>query len=342
MSNEKTSTADATQLTVSEMRKDPDVRSRPLNEIVFDTAMSDKKDVETNKKSASGTDDKKAKDAKDDETINGSGDALSEDDDGQPKKSKGLEKKFKKLTAERTDLKNANDALMARLAALEEKVTGKTDNKSVVKQNADDFKFDVAKPKLGDFKDIVEYNEAVSDWNYDRREAQKEAKQAVTKQKETSDKLFTDFFKKGSEIEKELGLTKGEFEATVRDEDFKISPNAAVALAEMDGDTGNRIIWQIASDDDTRDQFNSMSPAKQLTFIGKLEAKLEATKDSKSNGGNGFSKAPVSKSKSPGKDIKGSSNATKFDTSKSVRDLAGSVEFKTQADYRRYRAQNKK
>lgn len=342
MSNEKTSTNDAPQLTVSDLRKDPDVRSRPLNEIDFDSAMSGKKDVETkDKSSGSDPDASKSKEVKEGETDDESKDASGKENEGQPNRSKGLEKKFKKLTAERTSLKEANDALMARLAALEEKVTGKTDNKSVVTQEQD-FKFDKAKPKLGDYKDIVEYNEAVSDWNYDRREAQKEAKLAVTKQSETSNKLFNDFFEKGKVLEKELGLEPGEFAATVQDEDFKFSPEAAVELAKMDGDIGNRIIWQIASDEATKESFMKLTSAKQLTFIGKLEAQLEAkSKDTSSNGGNGFSKQPISKAKAPGKTPKGTSSVSKFDSSRPVNELAA-TKFESQADYRRARNQNKK
>lgn len=338
MTSQKPENQNGNTLVVSsEMLKDSDFRSRPVNSLSFDTASE--KD-ETKEKEESALPDKDEPDEQQDDETEGSENESSSDDDSTtpPKKSKGLEKRFKKLTAERTSLKEQNDLLLARLADIEARLAGSS--KKEEPKAKSDFTFDKPKPKLDDFDTVADFNEAIADWKYDQRKAQDKHEEQVSQQRQSGDNLFKTFFSKGKNIEKELGLESGEWDATVRDDTFKVSTAAAYAAAEMDGNLGAHVLYHIASDEETRSKFEAMNERQQVAFIGKLEAKFEVQEELKSKGGNKNDKV-ITKAKPPGKSIKGSSNTVKFDRSRSVNELAGSVDIKSQADFKRLRNQHR-
>ena len=319
-----------------EILSNPEFRQQPMNQASLATALAEKKANEKSK-SDSEPDDVKAKEAQS-ETDKDEIDDSDEDKGGEasPGRSKGIERKFKKLTSERTALKEQNDLLLAKLAEIETKLNGKTGDEPAKKETSPttSFKFDKPKPKLDDFDTVADHAEAVAEWTYEKNRAKERAEAAETEQKQTFEKTANDFFSKGKAVEKELGLESGEWEATVRDEDFKISTPAAEGL--KGSEYGAQIAYEIGSDDKLKDKFNKMTPIQQLTLIGKLEAKYESKSgEDEKQGRNGLN---ISKAQPPAKNLKSSTKAPALNGNKSMHEIA-KIGFKSQREYKQIRNQ---
>lgn len=331
-----TSPAPVDSVVSKNLLKDADFRSRPISEVSIQTALADAAKAKADEKvtkDESATSSTEEKESKVDEGKGeGSNESSSEDD--KVKGSSGLKKRFSKLTAEKATLKEQNDTLLARLADLEAKVSGKKVEESTKTQT--DFKFDKPKPKLDDFDSIADHAEAVAEWTYAKNRAQERAETEVVGRQQSERKTIDDFLEKGNALDKELGLEPGEWQETVRGEHYMLPPYAAQAVAAMDGLVGAKVLYHIASDEAVADKFTKMSDIQKLTFIGKLEAKYEAEAKPESSGGNGLNKS-ISKAKQPGKTIKGSSVSVKFDRSRPIAELAANAKITSQADYKRLR-----
>jgi len=325
-----------------ELMKDPEFRKQPMNQASLRTALDSKKTNESKtekKEVASDTtekaDSKEAKTDEDDETD--VEDEDSTEDAETPKRSKGLERKLKKLTARAAKAEELESQLAELRNEIAEMKSGKPSADKKTAQKDDGFKFDEPEPKIDDFDTLAEHNKAVAEWIYRKNRAHDRYEAQVNEGKQSVEKRARDFLASGKELEKELNLEAGEWSALVQGDELWTSDPAAEALFDL-GKIGARIAYDIANDDETRDKFNKMSPAQQVRYIGRLEAKFDKEEsDSKSKGGNSLA---ISKAKPPGKPLKGSGGGPKASGTQPVTALAGKT-FKSQAEYRQYREQLK-
>lgn len=322
MSNLNQSDREAVVPVTKEQLKDADFRSQPLNALDLSAVATPKENAGKEKE----------------DPASSPADTKTEEKDGKGKS--GLEKKFAKLTAARDSEREQKELLLQRLSDLEKRVTpaAKQDE-----QKTSNFKYDKPKPKVDDkdsdgkelYESMADHAEAVANWTYDKREAEKASTSRDSEFKTAADKTFNGFFKDGETVETDLGLEAGEWAAVVRDDQNRLSGGAVWELAEMPDGLGAKIAYDIFSNAEVKEKFEKLNERQQVAFVGKLQAKEEAKAEAKSNGGNKQDKQ-ISKAKEPAKNIKGSTNAVKFDRTKPLSELAASAgKIQSQADYRR-------
>lgn len=191
--------------------------------------------------------------------------------------SESTQKRFNKLHRERQEAREETERLRVQIAEL---TSGKTQPEKEVAKSAQSSTYDKAKPSIDAFPTMEDYYDALTDWKLEKREFDRDV---LTKQKETQNQQATSveaFVKKGRDVERELGLSEGEFDVLVMDADnFKLSPAAQSKI--LKSEYGPRIAFDIASDEVLNAKFQAMDPVEQVAFIGKLEGKLEVAAESK-------------------------------------------------------------
>lgn len=139
--------------------------------------------------------------------------------------------------------------------------------------------FDKPKPTIGQFDSYDQYQEAFAEWTLDRREFQREQVAKQERQKQDAVKTVDSFRSRGSEVEKQLGLDAGDFEAIVGSDRMKVHTPAQYEL--FNSPNGARVAYEIASNEKTCADFSGASPAEQLKMIGRIEAKLDSQPENK-------------------------------------------------------------
>lgn len=104
-------------------------------------------------------------------------------------------------------------------------------------------------------------NQAKEQQTADERKAAKEFKAALTSFKDKGSELYEDF---------EEVVFQG-----AKDEVWQLSDELGAAL--VSSDFGQQIAYELASDPKEADRVYKLSPARQLTWLGRQEAKLEET-----------------------------------------------------------------
>lgn len=273
---------------VRAVAKDPELRSlRPGSteyQAAFTKKFGDKTDTtKTESAAVTETERTETKEVSDEKTT-------SNDDEGKTV-SPRAEKRISKLTAEKKSLE-------ARIAQLE--AEGKTLKQAEKQAESEAPKtptsqFDKPKPKADDFKTVSDYVEAVADWKADKRDFEKEQAAKAKTETESRNKSVSDFSEKGKKLEKEMNLEPGDFDIVVNDEGFKMFDTSRATI--LGSEFGPQIAFDIASDDALKEKFSQMTAIQQLTFIGKLEAKFEAKKQTSAE------TKTISSAKAPGKSI---------------------------------------
>jgi hypothetical protein len=246
--------------------------------------------VKTNKEASSQTD------ASDDKTNVDGDDALSA----------RAQKRIAALVKERNLEKAERTKLETRIAELEK--AGKTpvqaEKQATAEAKADTTGFTKPKPKLSDFKNLEDYNEAYFDWKTDKRDFEVEQKSKTKAAQESSAKTYNEFLEHGKKLEKEMGLNEGDFEALVNDKDgVKTFPSTKQAIIESPFSA--RIAFELANlDEAEKSRVEKMTAIQQIAYVGRLEAKFEEKKSKTET---------VSAAKAPGRPLKkgtGGSTAT--------------------------------
>jgi len=283
---------------VSVIVRDPELRKLRPGSSEYQTALAKKFPSDGTKPAASEpvvksekvkTNEAPAKaEASDDETIEGI---------DRNAVSTAVNKKIAKLISERNAEMALRTSLEKRIADLENQgktpKAAETQAKAEVQQGA---KFDKAKPKLADFGNIEDYNDAYADWKYDKREFET-AQQSRTNAAQDSDKaVFTKFWGEGSKLEKELGLDEGDFKTLIENDGVKKYPSTVRTILESE--VGPAIAYELANlDEAEKERFGKMTDTRQVAYIGRLEAKLEKKQETKET-------PAISAAKAPGKPLK--------------------------------------
>jgi hypothetical protein len=295
---------------VSAVFNDKELRSLRPGSNEYQAAFAKKFGQDGKTTSASATEGSNDKDTSGtNEVSDQKSDASNNDKDDEFIGKRG-QRRFDKLHAE-------NKKLSERLAQLENagKSTGTEPKAQPTAQ--EQTTFNKPKPKPEDFKFVVDYTDALTDWKLEKAEFVREEKTQRAKAQESYTSTFNNFLKAGKAIEKEMGFESGDFDAVVLNEDFKMDNAAKEALLESE--FGAQIAFEIGVNDEQRDKFVKMNPAQQVKYIGKLEAKYEGKKQAKEE------TKTISAAKSPGKSLQkpsslaGASRVKSEDTAKGYR-----------------------
>jgi hypothetical protein len=282
---------------VSVIARDPELRKLRPNTPEYQAAFEKKFPINGTQSSASAAE-SKDEPVKTNNEVSGQTEAS---DDGVDAEDKALSVKAQKrialLTRERNQERGLATQLQARIAELEN--AGKTPRqaeKQATAETQQTTEFTKAKPKLSDFKNIEEYNEAYFDWKSDKKDFEVEQKSKAKTTQESVASVMNKFWDEGSKLEKELGLGEGDFKALVSDLGFK-TPNSTIQ-AIVESPFSAKIAIELANLDDTeKERIGKMSPIQQIAFVGKLEAKFESKKQQ-------ATETTVSAAKAPGRPLK--------------------------------------
>ena len=310
MENQQTTEVATQSADVSKLIMDASFRKMPMMSEAVQSALqgkpsvneaakvTDKSEAGANSEDAPGEDQGKAQKSEDKGNDSGSDEDISQ-------KVRG---RFKAITEARERAERRNAELEAELAKYKrgESPTAEKPAASEPSKNtqSSEFVFDKPEPDAKDFKTVSEYTKALSRFEFERLRAEEKFNAQKESQVQSARQQFETFSERGKSVEKELGLRPGEFDLFIRDPSFVMSDPAKNEI--LGSEFGARIAIEIAMDDGTKESFAKMSPAQQVKYIGKLEARFEATQKENQNTSQGGNKK--TSAKPIGSDVKGSGN----------------------------------
>jgi hypothetical protein len=200
-----------------------------------------------------------------------------EDEEGElpkPKKGKGgFQKKIDKLTARQRELEQENE----KLRQLAEKPAAKAEETpadSLVKR--DEKTGEPVFPLLGEFSTFEEhekalkvYHKQLADWTYEQR---RKAETAQEKQSQ-AEKVWSD---------REASTRKTHPDYDEKLQELKIPNTPAVAAMRSaigESDAGPELLYHLACNPEEAKRIVNLSPLRAVAELGKLEAKLTASKE---------------------------------------------------------------
>lgn len=216
------------------------------------------------------------------EEVEGKADASKEEsdsDDGEdeskdaekdkPKKQGGFQRRIKKLVAERDAERERTRLLEERLARLER---GAGDPKSEPAQKKSEPE---GKPNPEHFETHAEYVEALTDWKLEQREKAKEAEVQNSKLLSEQERLEKAYAEKAQSFAKK---TKDFQEVLEEVEDIPLSP--ALRKEILESENGPELAYELAKNREEFERLNKLPPTALARAIGKVEARLEASRAS--------------------------------------------------------------
>ncbi len=189
----------------------------------------------------------------------------------EEKPKKGLAKRFHELTSARDAERQAREAAEARAKALEEKLAAAEGRKPVQEPVDPDLG---PKPNPKDYSDAFEYAEDLAEWNVNN--ALKERDKAEARAREEA--------KKGEVLkawQTRLESAKSripDFEATIASS--QVAFGDVVRDTIIESEYGPEVLHYFAEKDEEAEKLNKMTVKDALRFIGRLEARFEAAKES--------------------------------------------------------------
>jgi hypothetical protein len=183
-----------------------------------------------------------------------------ESDEDEVKSSKGLKKRFSKLTSEIRELRQQLDE--AKKPAREAKEDSGTASPAPAKETT------AAKPVLGDFDSYEAFNEALVDWKLAQKE-QAHAAVAADKAAKVAEQNAQ------SAWQAKIAAAKIEdFDEVVGSAEITLP--APVVEGIMTSDVGPQIAYHLASHPDEAQALVQMTPVAAVRKLGQLEARFEA------------------------------------------------------------------
>jgi hypothetical protein len=202
--------------------------------------------------------------------------------EGERKQNPKLEKRFSEITKQREEARQeaqrerqARVDLEQRLAALEQQRQPQQQAVNIDQE-----------PQPSQFSDAFEYAKALAEYSTERALAERDRQVAMAREQEAHQKIIQSWAQKVQEAKAELP----DFDDLVAASDVVV--NNAVRDAILESDVGPRILYHLAENNDLAKKIAGLSPNAALREIGKLEAKFEASLETKQT-------APVVRSKAP-------------------------------------------
>jgi hypothetical protein len=211
-----------------------------------------------------------------DATAESAGDPESPDDqeqDGesdtggqQPKRKSSYQKRIDKLTRDKRELE-------ARLAAIEDRVNGKSGGKADDRSSAPPAKAEPAgKPKVDDFETYEEFTEALAEWKIAQHQSkQTEAKQA--REAEQQRKAVLDQWNSRADAVREKLPDYDEVLESA--DDVPLAGYLQEALLESE--IGPELAYHLAKNRAELERLTKLSPTSAVRELGKIEASLSKT-----------------------------------------------------------------
>ncbi len=186
-----------------------------------------------------------------------------EEDDDNKSISKGVQKRFDKLTKEKHELRNRIALLEQKLAEPPEAAAA-APKSSEPKPNTPAAGNVEGRPALADFQTYEAYTEAVADWKYEQRRGAERAQEAAQT-------TAASWNAKVAELKK----VHADFEDVAYSEAVAVTDVMQRAIVESD--EGPAVAYWLGSNPNESARIAKLSPARQAAEIGKIEAKLQAT-----------------------------------------------------------------
>jgi type II secretory pathway pseudopilin PulG len=130
---------------------------------------------------------------------------------------------------------------------------------------------DDGKPSMGQYANVEDYVEAVADWKLAQRDQVSQRNAAEMSQKQVQVKTEK-IYAEAAKIE---GFDRDEFDS--------LPLTTPVAQAIIDSDIAPQLMAHLANNPSEATRIANLTPARQAAEIGKLEAKLQVTKDIKAS-----------------------------------------------------------
>lgn len=217
-------------------------------------------------------DDLAGDESEDDDSEAGEGQQGQDKNQAPGKRSKGIERRIKKLTKAQAELRaEAQYWREQALKANQPQPQSQQDARVETKAQPQD-----GKPKPDDFETIAEYTDALVDW----KEAQREKAQEANAQAQTlQSKLqkHEDRVKSFKEQAPDFDLAVQEF-ATYHP---NVRINQALADLVLDSELSAPLAYDLFKNPDVLIRLNSMPPAQAAREIGKMESRIERTIEEK-------------------------------------------------------------
>ena len=127
------------------------------------------------------------------------------------------------------------------------------------------------KPKLHDFPTLEAYQEALTDWKLDQREAQQKAKAREDEAKAAEEKLQTGFAKSQDSAR----TLHPDYDDVIQSVAIPQGPGVMAARqAMLEDDAGGEILYHLATHPEELERIAQMQPVSAIREIGRLSATL--------------------------------------------------------------------
>lgn len=185
-----------------------------------------------------------------------------ESEEVKPKKKGGFQKKLEKKDRE--------------IEFLREQLTKQQPQEKPV-DKMEQAKVDAAdKPKIDDYDSQADYLEALTDWKVDQKAKEYNQKAQQETLKSQYQNRLTDFQKKGAEFSKSVT----DYSDVLDDvSDVMLSPGMQEAI--IDSEIGPEILYNLSKNRKELERINQLGLVAQAREIGKLEANLSKSDDSR-------------------------------------------------------------
>ena len=201
--------------------------------------------------------------------------------EGERKQNPKLEKRFSEITKQREEArKEAQSERQARLE-LEQRLVAMQQQQ----QPQQVVQYD-AEPQPSQFSDAFEYAKALAEFSTEKALAERDRQVAMAREQEAQQRIIQSWAQKVQAAKAEMP----DFDDLVASSDVVV--NNAVRDAILESDVGPKILYHLAENNDLAKKIASLNPNAALREIGKLEAKFEASPETKQTD-------PVVRSKAP-------------------------------------------
>lgn len=198
--------------------------------------------------------------AEESEELSDDGEQESEEvqEEVKPKKKGGFQKKLERKDRE-------IEALRQQLA-----------DKSIQTEQKEPVSFDKKKPVIDDFNSHAEFTEALADWKYEQKDAEKKAQSKAVEAVESVKNSIQNYHSKLSEFKK----STPDLDDVLEDVSH-IRLSGALQEAIITSDVAAEVTYELARNPEEFERINKLSPLMVAKEIGKLELKLSKTAEDK-------------------------------------------------------------
>lgn len=208
----------------------------------------------------------------------------------EAKPSRGIERKFGKMTRKISDLEDQNKTLQAQLDEARrgsQKPAEPDKPKQEAAKPADDNR--PRMPRRADFYDqedsdkawedaVEKYNEELSDWKLDQREKTRAKEDAERKAKEDQDKAAQTWDERLNDVRKAYP----DYDEVLSEaEEAEVQISSVMYGAMQDSEIGAHIGYFLMKNPEEAERISKMTPLGQVRSIGKIEDKIESELKSK-------------------------------------------------------------